>query len=177
MGAGCRTAWHAPGTSADTLLGALDTAAEAGKTRALILIDGINEGVGSHFWRSHLAGFLAKIKTYRHVACILSCRSEYVQHAFPKELYEGAARFEVVGFATPEEQFNAARVYKSDWPADWEVPLRALRNRPSGSRSSHSGWRCRRTGRYRQRQASCRGPSACRAQPPAKPHSRRWGRP
>lgn len=100
-----------PGTSADALLGALDAAAEAGKTLALLLIDGINEGVGSHFWRSHLAGFLAKIQDYTHVACILSCRSEYVPHTFPRELYDRAVRFTVTGFVTPEEQFNAARVY------------------------------------------------------------------
>lgn len=99
------------GTSGDTILGALNAAAEANRTRGLLLVDGVNEGIGSQFWKNHLAGFLARVKNYPHLACVLSCRSEYVPHAFATELLARAARFTVNGFATPEEQANAARVY------------------------------------------------------------------
>ncbi len=99
------------GSAVDAILGALDAAAEANRTRGLLLIDGVNEGIGSHFWKNHLAGFLARVKNYPHLACVLSCRSEYVPHAFSAELLGRAARFTVAGFATPEEQASAARVY------------------------------------------------------------------
>lgn len=99
------------GSSGDTILGALDAAAEANRTRGLLLIDGVNEGIGSHFWKNHLAGFLARVRNFPHLACVLSCRSEYVPHAFSTELLGRAAQFTVAGFATPEEQASAARVY------------------------------------------------------------------
>lgn len=100
-----------PGISADAFLGALAAAAEANRTRGLLLIDGVNEGIGSKFWRSRLAGFVARLKTYPQITCILSCRSEYVPHAFPTGLYEEAPRFSVIGFTSQQEQIQAARIY------------------------------------------------------------------
>lgn len=99
------------GVSAEAILGALDAAAEANRTRALFLIDGINEGIGSRFWMNHLAGLVARLKDFPHIALLVSCRSEYVPYALPVALRNHAAQFTVQGFSTSEEQANAARVY------------------------------------------------------------------
>lgn len=97
--------------SPDTLLQALDGAAEAEQTRCLILVDAINEGPGAHLWRAEAVEFFRRIQRYPHLACVVSCRSEYVPYVFPEELLRTIPRIEVRGFETPGEQINAARVY------------------------------------------------------------------
>lgn len=100
-----------PGRSHEQILGALDAAGKAAGVRALILLDGINEGVGSRFWSNHLAAFLQKVSLYPFVACIVSCRSEYFDLAVPSGISKKHPRFEVRGFVTPTEQKKAAQVY------------------------------------------------------------------
>ena len=97
--------------SPDALLQALDAAAEAEQTRCLILVDAINEGPGARLWRAEVVEFFRRIQRYPHLACVVSCRSEYVPYVFPEELLRTIPRIEVRGFETPEEQLNAARVY------------------------------------------------------------------
>ena len=60
-------------------LGALDTAAEAARTRALLLVDALNEGAGAKLWRAEIAEFLQQVHRYPNIAIALTCRSEYVQ--------------------------------------------------------------------------------------------------
>jgi hypothetical protein len=97
--------------SAAEFLGALDSAAEAARVRGLILVDAINEGPGARLWRDEIASFLKQIKGYPNLACVLSCRSEYVEYLVPQAVLEALPRFEVRGFETAEEQAQAARAY------------------------------------------------------------------
>jgi hypothetical protein len=99
------------GENADTILSALDSHAQACRRRAVILIDGINEGVGSVYWRDRVGEFVGRIRRYRHISCIVSCRSEYAQYAITESLRTSLRIFEAVGFQSPEEQQAAARVY------------------------------------------------------------------
>lgn len=97
--------------SRDELFGALDAAGEAAGTRTLILVDAVNEGAGANLWRSSLAGFIESLATYRHVAVVIACRSEYVPFAIPEAVLEAYPRIELQGFATFEEQEAAAVQY------------------------------------------------------------------
>jgi hypothetical protein len=97
--------------SAEEFLGALNAAAESACARGLILIDAINEGPGARLWRGEIASFLAHINRYANLACVLSCRSEYVEYLVPTEVLKSLPQFEVRGFETPEEQAEAARIY------------------------------------------------------------------
>lgn len=99
------------GTASETLLGALDSAGEAARTRSLILIDAINEGAGAGLWRRELGQVIAQIRRYPNLALAISCRTEYVGYAIHSELLASLSRFEVHGFVTPQEQESAARVY------------------------------------------------------------------
>jgi hypothetical protein len=99
------------GNRADVLLGALDAAGEATGTRTLLLIDAINEGPGSRYWQSHIISIVKKLKIYRNIACVISCRSEYFPIAVPASLSNISPIFEVRGFETAEEQINAAHVF------------------------------------------------------------------
>ncbi len=65
-------------------LAALDAAAEAKGTRALVLVDAINEGAGSGLWRNEIGGFLTQLRAYKHVACVISCRTEYKDLILPR---------------------------------------------------------------------------------------------
>lgn len=102
---------HLGGKPADVLLGALDAAGEATGTRTLLLIDAINEGPGSRYWQNNIASVVEKLQGYNHIACIVSCRSEYFPIAVPHSLSSKTPVFEVKGFETTEEQINAARIF------------------------------------------------------------------
>ena len=103
----------------DEFLGALDAAAEAARTRALIIIDALNEGDGLKVWPRHLAAFISQIRHWSRISVCLSLRSGYEGTVLPPGLHpdyfirvvhrgfanlelEAAARFfEHFGIATP----------------------------------------------------------------------------
>ncbi|MDO6514039.1 NACHT domain-containing NTPase [Neptuniibacter sp. 2_MG-2023] len=97
--------------STEELLGAIDASGKASGTRVLLLIDAINEGVGSKYWDSNIASILNKLRDYSHICCIISCRSEYFELAIPTEVSTQIPCFSIRGFETIEEQANAARIY------------------------------------------------------------------
>jgi hypothetical protein len=100
-----------PHVSPDEFLAALDAAGEAGRCRALFLIDGLNEGPGASLWRNEIAAFFAKISEFPNVCCVMSCRTEYVEYLVPDSTLKKLPKFEARGFETPEEQERAARIY------------------------------------------------------------------
>jgi hypothetical protein len=98
-------------TSPDEFLGAIDSAAESAHTRALLLVDALNEGAGAKLWRAEIAEFLQQLHRYPNIAIALTCRSEYVEYLVPSGLLKSLERIQVRGFETQEEQAAAARVY------------------------------------------------------------------
>ncbi|MGE4876538.1 NACHT domain-containing protein [Yersinia enterocolitica] len=97
-------------TSAE-ILGLLSAAAERQGKRTLVMIDAINEGVGSDFWRDRIAGLLTQAEDYPDLAFVFSCREEYLPFAFPKSVIEEASIFRVEGFQTIQEMEAAAEKY------------------------------------------------------------------
>ena len=65
-----------PTESPHQLLGALDSAAEAAGTRALLLVDALNEGAGARLWRPEIAAILQQVQRYQSIAIVLACRSD-----------------------------------------------------------------------------------------------------
>ena len=61
-------------------LGALDAAAEAAGSRAVVAIDALNERHGLQLWRDRLAGFLKGFEAFPRVSVILTLRSTYEAH-------------------------------------------------------------------------------------------------
>lgn len=61
-------------------LGALDAAAEAAGSRAVVAIDALNERHGLQLWRDRLAGFLKIFEAFPRVSVILTLRSTYEAH-------------------------------------------------------------------------------------------------
>jgi hypothetical protein len=109
------------------VLSALNLAAEAADTRALIVIDALNEGRGLFVWRDHLASFIAEINRYDRIVLVASCREEYFRYVISSSLianpepYPDAdrswlrdvtplgkfVRVNVEGFRTPSERESA----------------------------------------------------------------------
>jgi hypothetical protein len=90
----------------DELLGALEAAAEARGTRALILVDAINEEHGQEIWPKYLSGMLTQIKRHPRIGVALSVRSSYETSVLPTQLETNGTivRFVHSGFEGHEEQ-------------------------------------------------------------------------
>lgn len=99
------------GTRFDALLGALDAAAEANGTRALIAFDAVNEGAGARLWRPNLEALAKRILAFPRLTLCVSCRREYVPQLLAKGAEALAAKVEVRGFETEEEMERAAQIY------------------------------------------------------------------
>lgn len=95
----------------DEMLGALDAAGEAHGARLLILVDAVNEGAGANLWKNYLSGFIEELASYKNIALVVACRSEYVPYAIPKLVFDSYPRVELRGFTTFEEQEAAAIQY------------------------------------------------------------------
>jgi len=91
-------------------LGALDAAAEAYDSKALILIDALNEGEGKYMWSSHLGGMLTAISRYEQVGIALSVRSTYLNQVVPDHLIsDRLIKVEHTGFA--DHELQASKVF------------------------------------------------------------------
>ena len=73
----------------EQFLGAMDAAAQASGTRALILIDALNEGEGQKIWTKYLAGMLAQLERYSRIGIAVSVRSSYEEVIVPPQLKFG----------------------------------------------------------------------------------------
>ena len=86
-------------TAPDVLLGTLDAAGEAAGTRALVMIDAINERGGIALWANRLAAFLATADRFPHVAVILSCRTTFLPYIVREIDEKALPRLAHPGFA------------------------------------------------------------------------------
>ena len=74
-----------PDSTMEQLLGALNVAGEIAGTRALIMIDALNEGGGLDTWPPHIRSLAAEISKCSHLGLAVSCRSSYVEAILPRE--------------------------------------------------------------------------------------------
>ena len=77
------------GCGKEAFLGALEAAAQARGGKALIMIDGLNEGDGRNIWHDRLPGILTALRRFPRVAIALSLRSSYEDLIVPAELSNG----------------------------------------------------------------------------------------
>ena len=67
------------------VLGAIDAAGEASGSRALIVIDALNEGAHRKDWHSYISSFLTDVAEFKNIAVLLSCRSTYLRYILPDD--------------------------------------------------------------------------------------------
>ena len=92
----------------EEFLGALDASGQATDSRALILIDALNEGEGRTLWKKRLGGVLSTIARYPYVGIAVSVRSSYERIIIPDELGDNSLTREVhEGFSDHEYDATA----------------------------------------------------------------------
>ena len=96
------------GTS-EQFIGALETAAQTTNTRALLVIDALNEGPGREIWQSDLAAFLSRLERSAWISTVLSVRTSYEEIVIPKEVADQAVHVVHEGFSGCE--YEAAQQY------------------------------------------------------------------
>ena len=95
--------------SAEEFVGALEAAAQAAGSRALVMIDALNEGTGRTIWPSHLAAFLAHLERSPWIGVVLSIRSSYEEIVIPEEVRRRAVIVTHSGFA--EREYDATKTF------------------------------------------------------------------
>jgi hypothetical protein len=98
-----------PGMSSEEFVGALEAAAQASGTRALIVLDAINEGTGRTIWPSHMAAFLAHIQRSPWIGTVMAVRTSYAEIVLPEDVRNGAVQVVHHGFR--EHEYDAARTF------------------------------------------------------------------
>ena len=88
-----------PEVSAQEFVGALEAAAQAADTRALFMIDAINEGRGHEIWLVHLVDLLTHLRASPWVGVVVSVRTPFIDHIVPDEVRESAHEVTHHGFA------------------------------------------------------------------------------
>lgn len=94
--------------SSEVLLGALEAAAAARGTRALIAIDALNEGGGARYWRNRLAAFAERVRRYPRLTLCVACRDVFSPRVFTPAARSHAAEVTVSGFEGDELERAAA---------------------------------------------------------------------
>jgi hypothetical protein len=74
--------------SDEVFLGALDASGEGAKSKALIIIDAINEGRHREDWLDYLTMLITKISEFPNINIVLSCRSTYLDWMIPEGLID-----------------------------------------------------------------------------------------
>ena len=95
--------------SAEDFVGALEAAAQAAGSRALLMIDAINEGTGRNIWPSHLAAFLAHVERSPWIGVVLSVRSSFEELVLPPDVRSRAASVTHSGFMGHE--YDATKTF------------------------------------------------------------------
>jgi hypothetical protein len=95
----------------EELLGALEAAGQCVGSRALILIDALNEGEGKRLWQKHLGGLLSTLADYRWVGIAISVRTSYEPIVVPAHLTSGDRLIRCVHEGFSDVEYNATQKY------------------------------------------------------------------
>ncbi|TAK43185.1 MAG: hypothetical protein EPO27_15590 [Betaproteobacteria bacterium] len=120
---GAKNPWEAirgllgvPGGDAD-FLAALNRYAAAKRTRALVIVDAVNESLVRPHWAR-----LNKVRRFKNLAMVLSVRSGFEQSDLPSSILESYVRVEHPGFA--EHEWEAVTKFFNEYKLPLlEVPL------------------------------------------------------
>jgi hypothetical protein len=96
------------GLSAEEFVGALEAAAQAAGSRALLIIDALNEGAGRTIWPSHLPAFLAQLERSPWIGVVLAIRSSYEEIIIPADVRASAVTVTHEGFLGHEYESTKA---------------------------------------------------------------------
>lgn len=95
--------------SIEEFVGALEAAAQTTDSRALFMIDALNEGTGRTIWPSHLAAYLAQLERSPWISVVLTIRSSYEDIVIPEDVSGRAVILKHEGFS--EHEYDATKMF------------------------------------------------------------------
>ena len=95
----------------DSFLYILNNVGEIENEKVIFIIDALNETNQNNYWNSYLESFIEKIKMYKHIKLIISCRSLYINETLNEEILKKFFMLEHNGFEKIED-FAIAEYFK-----------------------------------------------------------------
>lgn len=86
--------------TSDIFLEYLNEMGRQADSRALLMIDALNEGEGKNFWKNYLASFIQEVEKYPFVGLVLTVRDTYVESVVPQTIIDSpqVVKYEHRGF-------------------------------------------------------------------------------
>ena len=106
------------GVNAADFTGALESVAQATNSRALLIIDALNEGQGRLLWPPNLAAFLKVLEKSPWIGVLLSVRSNFEEVVIPEEVRKRAVQ--VIHHGFDDIEYDATLAFFSHY--DLEFP-------------------------------------------------------
>ena len=97
--------------SPEAFVGALEAAAQAANSRAIVIIDALNEATYRDIWSSHLPSYLTRLHQSPWISVMLAIRSSYEEVTIPAEVRTQGLSIEHEGFG--DQQYDAIRTFFS----------------------------------------------------------------
>ena len=103
--------------SVEEFVGALESAAQIADSRALLIVDALNEGNGRTIWPAHMAAFLERVGKSEWIAVLLSVRSGF-ERVVPEDIRQSATIVTHHGFSGQEYDATSTffRYYNIELP-------------------------------------------------------------
>ena len=95
--------------SHEELLGSLQSIAEMKRTRALLVVDALNEGVGAKLWRESLPQLIQQVSRFPNVGLVISVRDTFESSVVRRDVASKLVRAVHRGFAY--SPLEAQRIY------------------------------------------------------------------
>jgi hypothetical protein len=95
----------------EEFLGSLNSIGQQTGSRALILIDALNEGAGKELWPDQLAGFIEEISRYPFIGLALTIRSSYFRAVIPDAVVNNPAVLRITHQGFKGNEYEALRLF------------------------------------------------------------------
>ncbi|QQE77268.1 ATP-binding protein [Alicyclobacillus sp. SO9] len=95
----------------EEFLGAINAKAQSIGSRALIMIDAINEGRGRFFWTEHIRGFIRTVRKYKWIGLVISVRTSYETLLLPSDIITNDVAIRVTHYGFAEVEYEASKLF------------------------------------------------------------------
>lgn len=97
--------------SKEQFLTSLNSIGQQTGSRALILIDALNEGAGKELWPDILAGFIEEVARYPFIGLALTVRSSYYKSVIPESVINNPKAIQVTHQGFKGNEYEALRLF------------------------------------------------------------------
>lgn len=100
----------------------LDSSARKNKSRALLIVDALNETRINNFWKTHLPTLISEVKRYPNIALVVSCRTGFEKEVMTAKTSKKFVKEDHPGFRFKEWEAISKFFHEFKLPLP-EIPL------------------------------------------------------